>query len=68
MLHHSLCINSEAIDDIELWFLSFTELWDKFNIWTSYFEAGLFRAHDEYNQSKDFAFLFLLSFIPEGFD
>lgn len=68
MLHHRLWINREAINHIVLQSLWFIELWDKFNIWTSYFEARLFRAHDEYIHFRDFAFPFLLSFIPQGFD
>lgn len=48
--------------------LSFTELRDKSNIWTSSFGARLFIVHDKHIQPKDFAFLFLFSFIPQRFD
>lgn len=58
MLYHRLCINSEAIKHIVLGVLSFTELWDKSNIWTSYFGARLFIAHDKYIRPGDFVFFF----------
>lgn len=68
MFHHRLLADSEATEDIALEFLLFTELWDERNIWTSYFRARLFTAHDEQIQPRDFAFLVFLSFIPQGFD